>query len=199
MTRRALAEHLPGVRPLALCVSLSLSPAVASAQTFTVPLDDARRAMARDERARAWTLLTEGALSTAAGVPMILATDDPGARWAGVMTAGFGAVNLGLAIPWLLRLPRDDRPVAGETELEARLRRSRAAHRTATVFAVNVGLDVLYVAAGTVAWVLGARDHDDGLRGGGVATLAQGTFLLAFDLWGWIASDRNATRFTDAR
>ncbi|MEZ4408216.1 MAG: hypothetical protein R3A52_17320 [Polyangiales bacterium] len=198
MTRRsALAEHLLSVR-CSPCARLARSPAVASAQTFTAPVDDARGAMARDERARAWSL-AEGALSTAAGVPMILATDDPGVRWAGVMTAGFGAVNLGLAIPWLLRLPRDDRPVAGETELETRLRRSRAAHRTATVFAVNVGLDVLYVVAVTVAWILGARDHDEGLRGGGVATLAQGAFLLAFDLWGWIASDRNATRFTDTR
>ncbi len=187
--------------PLAVAVTLTLTltPALASAQTFTVPLDEARGAMARDERARAWTLLTAGALSTAAGVPMILATDDPRLRWAGVMTAGFGAVNLGLAIPWALRLGNEDRPVAGETELMTRLRRSRAAHRTATVFAVNVGLDVLYVVAGTVAWILGAHEGADGLRGGGIATLAQGTFLLAFDLWGWVASDRNATRFTDAR
>lgn len=178
---------------LALTLSLTLAAPAARAQTFAVPLGEARHAMARDERLRAWTLLGEGAVSLAAGVPMLAATDDPAVRWSGVMTAAFGAVNLGLAIPWLLRVPGEERDAEGNTELAVRLRRSRAARRTAAVFALNVGLDVLYVAAGAAAWAL--SDGDRGMRGAGIASLAQGAFLLGFDLWGWVASDANAERF----
>lgn len=173
--------------------TLGFAPTL-SAQTFSLSLHEAERRVAVDERRRAWTLFTEGSLSTAVGVPMIVA-GDASVRWAGVMTAAFGAVNLGLALPWLLRLPNEDRVMPGETELATRLRRARAARRTAAVFALNVGLDVLYLAAGATALWLGSRDNDPRLEGAGSAVLAQGTFLLAFDLWGWIASDHNADRF----
>lgn len=90
-------------------------------------------------------------------------------------------------------MPGEERDAEGNTELAVRLRRSRAARRTAAVFALNVGLDVLYVAAGAAAWAL--SDGDRGVRGAGIASLAQGAFLLGFDLWGWVASDANAERF----
>jgi hypothetical protein len=182
-------------RSLVCAIALSLGPTAAAAQTFAVPFGAARHAMARDERTRAWTLLTEGAASIAVGVPLLAATDDPGVRWAGVMTATFGAVNVGLAVPWLLGVSAEERAVPGEADLTARLRRSRSARRTAAVFALNVGLDALYLVAGAAAYALGAANADDGLRGGGVASMAQGAFLLGFDLWGWIASDANADRF----
>jgi hypothetical protein len=182
-------------RSLAYVLALALGPATAAAQTFAVPFDAARHTMARDERTRAWTLLTEGAASVAVGVPLLAATDDPGVRWAGVMTATFGAINVGLAVPWLLGVSAEERAVPGELDLTARLRRSRSAHRTAAMFALNVGLDALYVVVGATAYALGAAHADDGLRGGGVASMAQGAFLLGFDLWGWIASDANADRF----
>lgn len=179
----------------ALAAAVALGGSTARAQEFAVPLAEARREMGRDERLRAWTLLGEGMVSTAVGVPMIALSDDPAVQWAGVMTAAFGAVNLGLAIPWVLRVTPEERDAAGGTELAVRLRRSRAARRTAAVFALNVGLDVLYVAAGATAWALGAERDDRGLRGAGIASLAQGVFLLGFDVWGWIASDANAERF----
>ena len=52
------------------------------------------------------------------------------------------------------------------------------------------------VAAGAAAWAL--SDGDRGMRGAGIASLAQGAFLLGFDLWGWVASDANAERFVRA-
>lgn len=184
------------MRTVTLALAVTLGTGSAVAQPFARTVDVAQRRMADDERTRAWVLLGEGALSTAAGVPLAIAGDET-TRWAGIMTAGFGVVNLALAIPWLVRIGDDDRAVPGETELATRLRRSRAAHRTSAVFALNVGLDVLYVAAGVTAWALGAREGSDGARGGGIAAVAKGTFLLGFDLWGWIASDRNAARFVE--
>lgn len=176
-------------------VAVLLMKSPAGAQEFRVPLADAVRATHDEERVRAWTLFSEGAASVAAGASL-LASDDPALRGAGVMTLSFGAVNAALAAPWLLRLPRDLAATPGETDLAARLRRTRAARRGAAVLALNVGLDLLYVAAGVTAMLLGARDNDRALEGGGAATIAQGGFLLAFDLWGWIASDANADRFT---
>jgi hypothetical protein len=176
-------------------VVVLLMTAPAGAQEFRVPLAEAVRATHDEERVRAWTLLSEGAASVAAGASL-LAVDDPALRAAGVMTLSFGAVNAALAAPWLLRLPGERADTPGETDLAARLRRSRASRRSAAVLALNAGLDLLYIAAGITAMVLGARDGDRALEGGGAATLAQGGFLLAFDLWGWIASDANADRFT---
>ncbi len=179
-----------------VALALVLAGAPASAQRFETPLPEAVRAQRSDERVRAWTLLAEGAASTAVGVPMALAAgDDDRLRWAGWMTLAFGAVNAALAVPWLLRLRSPAAPPAGSTELSERLWRGRAAERSGAVFALNLGLDVLYVTAGAVAWGLAAGDER--LRGGGIAVVAQGAFLLAFDLWGWIASDRNAGRYTD--
>jgi hypothetical protein len=147
-------------------VLLMASPA--AAQEFRVPLVEAVRAAHDDERVRAWTLLSVGAASGAAGASL-LAVDDPALRGAGVMTLSFGAVNAALAVPWLLRLPGERVDTPGETDLAARLRRSRASRRGAAVLALNVGLDVLYVAAGITAMALGARDGD---RARGVRCLA---------------------------
>lgn len=49
------------------------------------------------------------------------------------------------------------------------------------IFAINVVLDVLYVAAGTSLVLFGKSDE---LRGAGAGVLAQGTFLLGFDAAG---------------
>ncbi len=45
-----------------------------------------------------------------------------------------------------------------------------------------------------MAWAL--AEGDERLRGGGIAVLAQGVFLLGFDVWGWIAAAQNADRYT---
>jgi hypothetical protein len=181
------------MRALALSLCLLASPAVAQ-QRFSLSLADAARAERDEGSVRAWVLFGEGALSTAAGAAMALATDDDRVRAAGFMTLGFGAVNLALAVPWVLRAGRVADARADETDLGARLRLARAAHGSAAVFALNVGLDVAYVTAGAVAWALAGGDER--LRGGGVAVLAQGVFLLGFDVWGWIAAARNADRYT---
>ncbi len=188
-----MADVNPPRAALALALCLA-APTAGAQERFRTPLADAVRAQQDDERTRAWVLLGEGAASTAAGATMALATSDDRTRFAGLMTLGFGAVNLALAIPWALRARHEPAPRAGETEFAARIRYAQEAHGTATVFALNVGLDVVYVAAGAVAWAL--ADGDERLRGGGVAVVAQGAFLLAFDVWGWIASSRNARRYT---
>ena len=179
--------------PLALAACLAALPAGAQS-TFRFSLDEARRSQRDEERVRAWVLFGEGAASTAAGAAMALAADGDRARFAGWMTLGFGAVNLALAVPWVVRVSRPAAASSGETELAARLRHAREAQRSAAVFALNLGLDVAYVVAGAVAWAL--ADGDERLRGGGIAVTAQGGFLLAFDLWGWIAADGNAGRYT---
>ena len=173
---------------------LGATPAAAQ-ERFRVPLPEARRTQHAEERVRAWVLFSEGAASTAAGTAMALATDDDRTRFAGLLTLGFGAVNVALALPWVLRVCRGAAsPRPGETELAARLRHAREGQRSAAVFALNLGLDVAYITAGAFAWAL--ADRDERLRGGGIAGTAQGVFLLVFDLWGWIAADGNAARYT---
>ena len=182
------------MRALALSLCLLAAPATAQ-DRFANALADAARAERDEGRIRAWVLCGEGATTTAAGAAMALATDDERVRFAGLMTLTFGAVNLALATPWLLRASRIPSARAGESELAARLRLAREARGTAAVFALNTGLDVAYVSAGAAALAL--ADGDPRLRGGGIAVLAQGLFLLAFDLWGWIAAARDADRYTD--
>ncbi|HCH61260.1 MAG: hypothetical protein CL927_13730 [Deltaproteobacteria bacterium] len=88
--------------------------------------------------------------------------------------AAWNTVNLGLAAAGAVSLSR--RPV--ET-LEERTTRGKRLHR---LLAINAGLDVGYMAAGSTLWALGATGSDDLLVGVGSSLVLQGAFLLAFDL-----------------
>jgi hypothetical protein len=173
---------------------------------------EADRARLRIEQTQAWTLfgwglsnIAEGAIT--AGVhAQGTSVDSQRAAAFGGMTAAWGAVNLGLAIPWVLRLPRElaqsDRwmamtPATFAHEFE---RARDRAQSDAAFFALMCGIDVAYATAGTLMTVLGERTDGRNamLSGFGIAVLVQGIALLAYDGWNWSARARDSARFRDA-
>lgn len=190
-----------------------LAPASAAAQAvdLTRPdpiadeLADVRRAHHIERREAGHVLFWTGLASViGGGVLAGVLHDDPFALMFGVGTAGWGAVNAGLAIPMLDlgdggfarieadRLLRDDELRA------ARERALRAQERSGALFALNLGLDVFYIASGVLLFFLADQfddaQHAEYLRGYSSAMIAQGAFLFGFDLVEWIASAGRADR-----
>ena len=127
-------------------------------------------------RAGLWVLAGGGAASVGVGVAGRLGTDDR--RWQGfhVMTAGWGAVDLALAVGGLWGSDIAGARGLGVAEsLSEQLWIER-------VLLFNAGLDVGYLALGAWLWERGLRTGDERWVGFGQAVLIQGAFLLAFDL-----------------
>ena len=114
-------------------------------------------------------------------------------------------INAALAIGMLdlgddgFRRIEEDRELRGEELARARERAIRDQHRSATLFAVNFGLDVAYIASGILLFfladhVLDEPDEQSFLRGYASAQTGQGAFLLVFDLIEWIAASERADR-----
>jgi hypothetical protein len=126
------------------------------------------------ERALAQTTVAWGLVSVIAGVALAATTRDPWRRSFALQTAGWGAVDLGIAAlssrlqdRRMRKLPDAYAPAALEAE-RAKLRR---------VLLVNAGADVGYVALGVGL----ARDARPRVAGTGVAIVLQGAFLLVHD------------------
>jgi hypothetical protein len=162
------------------------------------------------ERAQGWTLFAWGAVNVAQGlgvaIPALTAsTVDERAASYGVWTASWGAVNLALAIPWVARLPRERARTErwsrlSSSELARELERARDDARSAgSFFALNTGLDVAYITAGSLLWYMGERpeSRSASLSGAGIAVLVQGAALLAFDAWGWAARNADSARWSE--
>jgi hypothetical protein len=124
-------------------------------------------------------LLGWGTASVAGGAALALVGQATGSRFLrafGSQSIGWGAIDAGLALGGrararrLLAGPVDPAAAAAEA---ARIRR---------ILAINAGLDVLYVAGG-LAVAVGRGRSDPAARGHGLAAVAQGAFLLAFDAW----------------
>ncbi len=126
------------------------------------------------ERALARTTVVWGLLSAAVGVGVAAKTRDPWWRSFGLQTAGWGAVDVAIAVVGLRlqhrrmrRLP--DADAAGHREAERiKLRR---------ILVVNAAADVGYVALGTAL----TRDSRARVAGAGAAIVVQGAFLLVHD------------------
>lgn len=119
---------------------------------------------------------------------------------ASVTTLGFGLINALLALP-LLDLSGTRRAAIAREEAEPpmsleRLRQREAAAqlKSGQVFALNAGLDILYLATGAFLLAMSQRDtrHADWERGVGAAFLVQAPFFLGFDIGCWIRSNRRA-------
>ncbi len=146
-------------------------------------------------------LLVFGLASVAVGGGVALGgfaatPQDP--RWLalGVGTAAWGAVNAIFSAflfdlgGGTLRDIEADRALRGRALDWAREDAARDQYGTATLIAVNAGLDVFYVAAGILLFVIGdqAMPDDQFLQGYGIAMASQGGALLAYDLTTWIAA-----------
>lgn len=166
------------------------------------------------EHTQAWTLLTWGAVNVVQGAGFLLPTglsapaqERERTMGYGVSTMAWGAVNLALAIPWVVRLGRergrlqrfealDDRAVEREIERARDEARSGAAF-----FALNTGLDVAYLTAGSLMLYMGERAETRNamLSGIGISVLVQGAALLAYDAWGWGGRNADSARLRALR
>ncbi|GEM_PF-3531754 len=91
----------------------------------------------------------------------------------GLMTAGWGAVNAGIA--GLALLGGD--AYTASTSYESVLRDEQLFNR---ILAINTGLNAGYMGVGFTMNYLGNTSR---IRQFGTAVMAQGAFLMAFDLW----------------
>jgi Family of unknown function (DUF6992) len=125
-------------------------------------------------------LLAWGGASVAGGAALAVvgaATGNRFLRAFGGQTAGWGAIDAGLAIGGWARARR---LLASPSADPSRI--AHEASRVRRILAVNAGLDVLYIAGG-LAVAAGRGRHDAAARGHGLAAVVQGTFLLVFDAW----------------
>ena len=109
--------------------------------------------------------------SMAAGVPMST-SDSARIRYAGIQNVAWGAIDGGLALVGIVGAYRASTAVRPDAYWQA----ERASLKR--IFLINVGLDVLYIAAGTSLALFAKTDE---LRGTGAGNLTQGTFLLGLD------------------
>lgn len=156
------------------------------------------RARQRAERVdEGLVLLTFGLASVVlGGLAAGVAHEDPWWLGAGLGTAGWGAVNAALSVGMLdlggglARRIEDERALRGSARRERTRELMRDHYVSATVFAVNAGLDVFYVATGVLLAVIAnlLDSPEPALEGYGVAMAVQGVGLLAFDVVEWIRS-----------
>lgn len=203
----------PSMRALAIALAIACCPQLAAAQAVDLTLPDPIadeltdvRISQQVERREAGIVLLVGGLVSVLGGGIVAAVENQDPFWLafGLGSAGWGAVNAALSIGMLdigdggFRRIEADRTLRGRDLREARERALRAQDGNATMFALNFGLDVFYIATGVLLFFLADQINDahdaELLRGYSVAMTGQGGFLFAFDLVEWLASVARADR-----
>jgi hypothetical protein len=161
----------------------------------------------RERRREGAALLTLGVVGAVGGALVaVVGRDRPGRLAFGLTTLSFGVINvpLGLGQLDLGRGARTDvlelTGATPDTVAERVAAWARGERWKRVSFAVNAGLDVLYVLTGALLVALAGRmQHPAGARGAGWAMVSQGVGLLAYDLYGVRATTRRLrTLSTDA-
>jgi hypothetical protein len=154
----------------------------------------------RERRREGLTLLAWGSMNVIGGsIAAGIKHDDRAWLSASVTTLGFGLINALLSLP-LLDLSGHRR--APPMSLDRLRQREAAAQlKSGQVFALNAGLDLLYLATGAFLLAMSQRDtrHADWERGVGAAFLVQAPFLLGFDIGCWIRANRRAAALSGVR
>lgn len=105
------------------------------------------------------------------------------------MNMMWNSVNLCIAIPGYLKAKRGANVLSMENMIKIQ-------KKTETVFLINSFLDVGYISTGI--WMLGVadnqRDQKELFRGYGNSLILQGSFLLALDLFAYIAHHQHSTK-----
>lgn len=91
------------------------------------------------------------------------------------MNAAWNSINLGLAIGGLVGNHFLDPYTGSRAEV------LRGGHKSARIFAINLALDMTYVAGGAALHSLGESRDSDLLLGFGYSVMLQGAFLAVFD------------------
>lgn len=117
----------------------------------------------------------------------------------GLGTAGWGVINAAFSLALFdvsgaqLDAIEGARGLTSEALVRAREEAAASQDATATLIAVNAGLDVFYIVTGLLMFVIGEQAAPDErwLMGYGAAMAAQGGVLLAYDAVTWgFAADR---------
>ena len=139
-------------------------------------LDAHNASRAQLNTAGMWVLLSWAGLNLAGGAAGWLASDDPRWRSFHQMNAAWNTVNLTIGL-FGLRGARAS-GLAGQS-LSLTLAEGFSMEK---LLALNVGLDVAYMAAGWAMWERGRRVEDVRWVGGGQSVIMQGAFLFVFDI-----------------
>ncbi len=154
----------------------------------------------RERRLEGAALLSLGVVGTLGGALVaVVGRDDPGLVAFGLVTASFGVINVPLGIG-LLDLRHRGREEALELTaatsetIAERVQAWASGERWKRVsFAVNTGLDVVYMITGALLIGLAGRtNRPDSARGAGWAMVTQGAALLVYDVYGIAATTRRA-------
>jgi hypothetical protein len=204
MTALLLLLSATSVRAQALQPSAVALPPSDAQHAFDAKLERLQqlRLAARDERRSAGFWLFGWGLANVVGGALMAGIGHDHQVWlaAGITTASFGAVNALLA-PGLLDLSgaRLRQIEAERATSPAELARVREADlvaelKSGQLFALNLGLDVFYIAAGLLLYTIGRvrADERGWEQGAGLAIAAQGVVLLGFDFVEWMATNRRA-------
>ena len=140
-------------------------------EALSADLNDARRD-------HLWRVAAWGGANVAGGLALVLASrrQANGARWAfGAMSAGWGAVNVGIAAVGLATSPTE-----ALTGYDAVLSAERTFH---DILLLNLGLNVAYAGVGGAMLAAGYRGVDTApeWRGFGTSLIVQGAGLLVLD------------------
>jgi hypothetical protein len=160
------------------------------AHTHEVPVQEAAsvsrrgRALQEAKRDHLWRVAAWGSLNAVGGLALVLASSRSAqsARWHfGAMSAGWGAVNVGIAAAGLASLGSPPADAA------ALLSSERQFH---DILLVNLGLNVAYAGVGATMWAAGRRgvDRAGRWRGFGTSLVLQGVGLLVLDGVAFLAS-----------
>lgn len=200
---------------VATLVLVLLAPSSAHAQAVdltrpdpvAVQLSEVRLDIHRERREAGFVLLLGGLASVVGGgVVAGVGNADPFWLGFGLGTAAWGLVNAALSIGSLdigdggFARIRAEQALRGEELADLRESELRRYHDAAAVFALNLGLDVFYIASGVLLFFLADQLEDiepDYLRGYSVGQIGQGAFLMAFDIVEWIASADRASRIAE--
>jgi hypothetical protein len=158
-------------------VSLLLLPAPLLAQEALPEILNKHNATRMDTNATGMLVLGGWAAANMASgtAGWILAEDE---RWKSFhqMNLMWNTVNAAIAIGGYIGNTNKDPASFG---LAATLDESFG---MSTILALNIGLDVGYMAAGAYMWERGRRIESDRWRGWGQSVIAQGAFLFVFDI-----------------
>ena len=165
-------------------------------------LTELRLSIRTDRQTAGVVLLGLGLASAALGGALaVVGRDEKMLLAAGITTASFGVVNAALSFAMLDVSGSDERRIRAARDprdFEARREAELIAHlHSGQFFAVNTGLDVFYMAAGGLLCAIAAvqNENDRWELGTGIALIAQGAWLMAFDIINWINSNDRAARF----
>lgn len=148
-------------------------------------------------RREGFWLLGWGALNAGVGSALAVASrESPPALAASLTSVAFGAINAALAFGLLDLSQAKKRAIEGDAHDFAQQREAAliAQLKSGQGFALNVGLDVFYIASGLLLFGLGQLQGKrwGAAEGAGIAMVGQGAFLLGFDLFAWRAVNRRA-------